>query len=159
MRVGDATQDTLQVGDVAPPIYLRTLDGKDFFLRDYCGTLRSPKKKPQLVVFSFFATWCLPCRREIPHLMKIQERYQMNDVKIVLVDVGEEPAKVEEFLKTVRGTLPVLIDRYSVVSQMYGVKGLPTLIVIGKDGGIKTIRVGYVDGDEQKLEAFLKELL
>lgn len=91
--------------------------------------------------------------------MTLQERYRAQDVRIFLVDVEEETKKVEPFLKEAGVTLPVLMDRYSVVSQKYGVQGLPTLVVIGKDGTIKAIRSGYNDGDEQKVEAILKELL
>lgn len=151
--------DTLRVGDVAPPVYLRTLDGKDFFLRDYSGTMRSPKKKSYIVVFSFFATWCKPCKKEIPHLIVLQEQYKSKDVKILLIDVGEEPEKVKEFVKANGVTLPVLMDRYSLVSKKYGAKTLPTLVVIGKDGNVKAIRSGYTDGDEKKLDEILKELL
>lgn len=151
--------DTLEVGDTAPAVYLRTLDGKDFFLRDYCGALRSAKKKPHVVILSFFATWCLPCRAEIPHLMKLQERLKLEDLKVFLIDVGEAPEKVESFVKEMQVTLPVLIDRYSVVSRKYSVDGLPTLVVIGKDGSVKAMWSGYTDGDEQKLEAILRGIL
>lgn len=148
--------DTLKVGEMAPAVYLRTLEGKDFFLRDYCGTLRSTRRTPQVVVLSFFATWCVPCRAEIPHLMKLQERLKLEDVKVFLIDVGEAPEKVELFVKEMQVTLPVLMDRYSVVSRKYGVDGLPTLAVIGKDGLVKAMWSGYADGDEQKLEALLR---
>ena len=161
VSVGFGEQEAPKIGDQASSFYLKTLEGKDFFLRDYCGELRPPviKKKQHVVVLSFFATWCGPCKREIPHLEKIYKRYKSKDVKVVLIDVEEKPPKVSEFLKELQVDLPVLIDRYAAVKQRYGIESLPTLFLIGKEGKIRDIRIGYKEGDEEEVEKEIQEIL
>ena len=87
-----AKVDSLRVGCEAPVFSLPDAENNYVFLRDLCGKkLRKPwiKKEKQVVVLSFFATWCAPCQKEIPYLMQIQEQYKSQKVKVFLIDVGE----------------------------------------------------------------------
>ncbi len=81
-----------KVGEISPTFYLKTIDREDFYLRNYCGKLRQPwKNKTQhIMVISFFATWCVPCMKEIPELEKIADKYKDKNVKVVLIDVQEK---------------------------------------------------------------------
>ncbi|MCB0832598.1 MAG: TlpA family protein disulfide reductase [Bacteroidetes bacterium] len=150
----------LEVGAEAPNFYLRMLDGSDFYSRDLYGETRStPKarKDRDNVVLSFFATWCGPCRKEIPELQELSKKYP--DVKFYLIDVAEDREKVENHLKTTPIELPILLDVYGKVAEKFKVKGegnslavLPTLVMINKDGTIHFYKKGYEEGDEFKIE-------
>ena len=96
------SQDSLRIGDQAPSFSLPDLKNQYIFLRDFCGEkLRKPwkNKTKHAVVLSFFATWCGPCKREIPYLEKLMNQYKDKPVKFYLVDVGEDPSKVKPFVK------------------------------------------------------------
>jgi thiol-disulfide isomerase/thioredoxin len=152
-------QDDLQpvkIGDPAPVFSLPDLNNNYIFLRDYSGEkLRKPwkNKTKYVVVSSFFATWCGPCKKEIPYLEKLQKEYKDKDIKFFLIDVGEERAKVNEFLQKNPLKLTVLHDRYQQTAEKYGATSLPRLIVIDKNGTIRLIKKGFKDG-----ESFLKEM-
>ena len=94
----------LIVDEKAPTFYLKTIDGKDFYLRDFCGKLRQPwKNKTQhVLVISFFATWCLPCMKEIPELERIADKYKDENVKVLLVDVKEKKELITQFNRDCR---------------------------------------------------------
>ena len=139
----------LQVGEEAPTFYLRDLQGNDIFLRDFCGkALRKPwkNKEKYAVVLSFFATWCVPCQKEIPLLHEIQQKYKDKNLKIILIDVGEKKEKVAPFIKEKGYTLPVLLDKYNVVAKKkYKVFALPHLFIIDQNGIIRLVKLGFKD--------------
>lgn len=138
-----------QIGEPAPTFYLKDLQNNDTFLRDFCGPkLRQPWKNKQkyVVVLSFWATWCGPCQREIPVLQEMMKKYENYPVKTFLVNVGEKPEKVGPFVKKKGFQLPVLLDRYSMVStKKYGVTTLPRLFVIDQMGKIRLVNEGFTD--------------
>ncbi len=160
-----ASDTVLTVGSQAPGFYLKMLGGEEFFSRDYFGKPRETNKAPTEryhTVISFFATYCVPCKKEIPELEKLQEKFP--GVKFFLVDVNEKKEKVDEHLKTTPIKLPIVLDRYGKVSEMYKLKGegnvvvLPSLVMITKDGFIHAYKKGYHDGDETKIEAEIKRM-
>lgn len=158
------TIEELLIGSEAPGFSLPDLNNEYVFLRDYCGEkLRKPyaKKEKQVVVISFFATWCVPCKKEIPHLMKLEERFKNKPVKFFLIDVGETKDKVEPFLTENNITLPVLIDQYQVTSKKYGATSLPRLTVIDKQGKVQKYKKGFEEAEpfEAEMEALLNELI
>ncbi len=146
----------LKVGDVAPVFSLPDLKNNYVFLRDYSGEkLRKPWKNKikYAVVMSFFATWCGPCIKEIPYLEILQKEFKDKSVKFFLVDVGEERAKLDQFLSKNEIGLNILHDRYQQTSEKYGANSLPRLIVIDKEGIVQLVKRGFKDGD-----SFLTEL-
>jgi len=160
LKAGD--QPGLKVGDPAPPIVLKNLDGgSTFYLRDYCGQARTPRTRQErdVVVLSFFTTWCVNCKKEIPGLQEMASRFTGDSIRFYLVNVGEDRDTVEACIFQRVISLPILHDEFSVTSQKYKASSLPTLVVIDKTGNIAEYHVGYQDGYETELEAKLNLLL
>jgi len=146
-----SAEDSLKVGDPAPTFSLPDLENNYVFLRDYCGAeLRKPwiNKTKHVVVLSFFATWCAPCKKEIPFLEKLMDEYEGKPIKFYLIDVGEDPEKIRQFINKSDVRLPVLIDRYMRTADKYGATALPRLAVIDKEGRIIKLERGFSNGPE-----------
>lgn len=157
---------TLYPGDAAPSFYCKPLNGDKFFLRDYCGKPRDFVSTPRRVVLlSFWATWCGPCRKEIPELQRIIARYDSSDLSVFLVNVGETEDAVRVFVEEHHYSLPVLLDPYGVAADKYCAKdesqrpALPTVVLIDQEGIIRYIHTGYLDGDLLALEEKLIQVL
>ena len=145
-----ASNDTIKVGDKASPIILFKLDQNKYFRsKDFLG------EKNQ--VFSFFATWCLPCAKEIPKLHELDEKFG-DEYQFILVDVNEKKDKVAKHVKNKKYTLQVILDRYGKVFEAFGGTALPLTVVINKKGVITYHQSGHEPGDELKLEKHLKTL-
>ena len=143
---GQITESPIKVGDPSPVFSLPDLQNNYVFLRDYSGEkLRKPwkNKTKYVIVMSFFATWCAPCKKEIPYLTKLKNYFTGKPVKFYLVDVGEEKQKVKAFVVKNKIELPILFDQYQVVSDKYGANSLPRLVVIDKNGKIKKYEKGF----------------
>ena len=149
----------IKVGDEAPTFFVRDLTEKNFFLSD---TLKLGKP----TVLSFFATWCGPCRLEMPQLDTLSHSYK--NVNFYLVDVSgltqgkakmkEDPEKVKMMVDKLGVSLQVLMDKYGKVAEKYGVKSLPRLVVIDAKSTVHYIHDGYAPGDEKKLKEVLDNL-
>jgi thiol-disulfide isomerase/thioredoxin len=162
--------DSLRPGDPAPSFVLRNIaGGNPVFLRDFAGKelRRAVRNQPhQVVVLSFWATWCEPCKQEIPLLTKIAEEFKDQPVKFFLVNTFEQ-AKQPNFtedsvvavLKARNYTLPCLVDATGRVSDSYQVRGLPVLVVIDKQGIIRKISHGFEETFEETMPKLLKELV
>jgi len=150
----------LKVGDDAPTFFVRDLAEQNFFFSD---TLKTGKP----AVLSFFATWCGPCRVEMPVLDTLSQSY--SDINFYLVDVSgltqgkskmkEDPEKVKIMVESLGVTLQVLMDKYGKVAEKYEVKSLPRLVVIDAKGKVHYIHDGYAPGDEKKLKEVLDKLV
>jgi len=154
-------QDTaIQIGTEAPTFSLPTIDNTYISLRDFCGKkLRKPWKNniKNVVVLSFFATWCKPCMEEIPHLEKLMAEFAGLPVRFYLIDVGEDRNKISKFIKNKNIRIPVLLDRYQKTAEKYDALTLPRLVVIDKNGIIQQEMKGFKDAES--FEADLAELL
>ncbi|MEJ2545685.1 MAG: TlpA disulfide reductase family protein [Calditrichaceae bacterium] len=151
LLAGDENTSTdLKIDDDAPVFSLPDKDGNYVFLRDFCGgALRKPwiNKEKKAVVISFFATWCVPCKKEIPYLLQLKTQFNDKPVEFILIDVGENREEVEPFLQQENIDLTVLFDHYQVVSEKYGATSLPRLIVVSKGGKVKKYQKGFEDPD------------
>ena len=162
-----AAMDTLKIGDEAPSFVMRNLaTGDVVYLRDYVGkTLRNPwiKKERQVTVLSFWATWCQPCKTEIPILTKLAGQFTNQPVKFFLVNTLEKGDQTEDsVLATCRArgyTLTCLIDPAERYALKYSVRGLPVLVVIDKFGIVRKINHGYHENFQIELEKVLKDLM
>ena len=149
----------IKVGDEAPTFFVRDLTEQNFFFSD---TLKTGKP----AVLSFFATWCGPCRVEMPVLDTLSQSY--SDINFYLVNVSgltqgkskmkEDPVKVKKMVDDLGVNLKVLMDKYGKVAEKYGVKFLPRLVVIDAKSKVHYIHDEYKPGDENKLQAVLDKL-
>lgn len=122
-----------EVGAHSPDFSLTSIDGDQLRLSDYRG-------KP--VILNFWATWCPPCRAELPALEEIWQQYD-EDVIVLAVDQGESPQTVANFTREqVPVTFPVLLDIDQSVGDGYWVNSLPTTFFIDADGVIQDMRIG-----------------
>lgn len=143
----------IKVGDDAPTFFTKTLDKKSFFLSD------SLERNKRPIVLSFFATWCIPCRKEIPMLDTLRTKY--TDIDFYLVNVSgltqgkkvlkEDPKLVKQLVESLGTSMPVLMDKYGTAAEKYDALILPRLIVIDNKGKIAYAHTGYEEGDKKKL--------
>jgi peroxiredoxin len=137
----------LRVGGPAPTFELKTRKGKVF---------KSSDLKNKMVILNFWATWCVPCTKEMPELNKAYSSLKDNDVEIIAINFAETRSKVDEFVNKHHLKFPVLLDKYGDVSQDYRVRNLPVTYFISRDGIIVDSVFG---GITQKLiEIKLKQL-
>lgn len=156
---------TLSTGQNAPTFFLRTLDGGKFFLSDYIGEPRQFSNAPRRhVLLSFFASWCGPCRKEIPELEAMLPKYISDSFQAFLVNVGDSEDVIKKMLIEGNYKTPVITDPHGVVAKKYCPKDgdrvwLPTVAILSKEGKVAFIKSGYADGDVAKIEQALVELL
>ncbi len=128
-----------QVDKLAPDFQLQTLDGQAVSLVDFRG-------KP--VLLNFWATWCGPCRFEMPFIQEIFEKKEWSDTGLVIlaIDIGESPSEVKEFMENYDLSFTVLLDTNQDVALKYNIRAIPTTFFIDKDGIIQDIKVGAFSG-------------
>ena len=139
------TPTGLGPGKTAPDFKLKTLDGKEISLSDYRG---------KVVLINFWATWCPPCREEMPLFKRVYERYKDKGFEILAVSTDSSAGPVRKFVKEYKLRFPVLIDNGNV-SNLYGVQGLPTSFLINREGKVVKVRLGrYKELEEDLKEVF-----
>ncbi|MBT3219826.1 MAG: TlpA family protein disulfide reductase [Proteobacteria bacterium] len=126
------TEDVDLVGRTAPPIQAQMMEGGDFSLESLRG---SP------VVLAFWASWCGPCRNELPALSELAKKRP--EVKFFAVNVDREIPPAQRFLDQVKSELPVVWDQQSIALGSFQVLSMPTLFLIDKRGTVKFLKVGY----------------
>lgn len=134
----------------APDFTLKSLDGKNLRLDEYRG---------QVVLINFWASWCGPCRQEMPVLDRLHQRYESAGFAVLGINVEGEEAPARELLKKVPVTFPVLIDEGQRVSKLYNLQAMPSTVVVDRDGKIRYIHLGYRPGDEAGYVEMVKQLI
>jgi thiol-disulfide isomerase/thioredoxin len=125
-----------KVGDAAPEFALKDLAGTEV-------TLASLKGK--VVLLDFWATWCGPCKMAMPTMQKLHEEYASKGVAILGVNTWEKKADAAKaYMESKKFTYPCLLDG-DKLAETYGIRGIPTLVVIGKDGKLALLEVGLSD--------------
>ncbi len=126
----------LAINTVAPDFSLPELTGGQFKLSDFRG---------KVVLLDFWATWCDPCREEIPHLVELQNKYRNQGLQIVGVSMDDSPEPVRDYSQRLKMNYPVVMGN-STIGELYGgVLGLPIAFVIGRDGRIHAKHIGATD--------------
>lgn len=143
----------------APNFYLLDLKDNGHFLNDYCGVKKTKfkKSKKEVVILSFWATWCIPCRNELQILKKLSNSYSQDSLMIFLTNIEEPPEKVSHFAKEKKIKILILLDRYGVVKKNYGVTSIPCLFLINPDQKIVYRHVGY-NPDEPLFEILSQKI-
>jgi peroxiredoxin len=136
--------------DEAPDFTLKSLEGTNLRLEEYRG---------QVVLINFWASWCGPCRQEMPLLDRLHQRYLDTGFAVLGVNVEGEEAPARELIDKIPVTFPVLIDEGQAVSELYRLEAMPSTVVVDRDGVVRYIHRGYKPGDEAKYVEVVKELI
>jgi thiol-disulfide isomerase/thioredoxin len=104
--------------------------------------------KGQVVMINFWATWCGPCRQEMPLLDAMYQKYKRMGFTLIGVNVEPDSKAAEDFLKKVPVSFPIAFDPDSSVSKLYSVQGMPSSVIIDRKGNARVIHRGYKPGDE-----------
>jgi peroxiredoxin len=116
--------------------------------------------KGKVVMVNFWATWCVPCRQEMPHLQALYERYESLGFELLAVNVEKNSADgVRKWLEETPVTFPVLLDGNNQVSKLYKVQTMPSTVLIGRDGTMRFIHHGYKPGYENEYQTQVRALL
>jgi peroxiredoxin len=140
-------------GRKAPNFKLVNLDGKYVELNSITGN--GP------ILLSFWATWCKPCLEEMVEYNKIYEQFKDNGFVLLAIstDTEKSVAKVKPYIKSKDYKFTVVLDTNSEVARKYYAQQMPYTVLIDKNGSIVYSHLGYMKGDEQKVEKLISELL
>ncbi|HNQ57916.1 MAG TPA: TlpA disulfide reductase family protein [Candidatus Desulfobacillus denitrificans] len=117
------------------------------------------KHRGQAVVVNFWATWCEPCRQEMPSLQRLARRMEGKGLAVLTVAVNDRETLVKDFLWEASVDLPVLHDREQGESRALGVRVLPTTLVFDRSHRLRLRAVGAVEWDAPEIESQLEKLL
>ena len=119
------------------------------------------KLRGQVVMINFWASWCGPCRQEMPLLDQMYKRYSGLGFTLLGVNVESDSKDAEKLLQQVPVTFPVLFDKENKVSKLYDVNAMPSTVFIDRKGNVRYLHRGYKKGDESEylnqIRALLKE--
>jgi peroxiredoxin len=135
---------------MAPDFELSDLDGKIHRMSDYRG---------KVVIVNFWATWCPPCREEMPSMQRAWEAIKDQGGEMLAIDVGEDEDRVFQFTADYPVEFPLLLDRDTEVPGRWGVRGLPTTYVVDKQGRMVYRAVGGREWDDPEILKLVRELL
>ena len=132
----------------------------DFTLHAMGGSnLRLKEQRGRVVMVNFWATWCAPCRQEMPHLNRLYEKYRGAGFVLLGVNVDDDTSKAAEVAAKLGVTFPVLLDTEKSVSKLYDVSTMPSTMIIDRDGKVRYVHRGYLAGYEESYEKQIRELL
>lgn len=132
----------------------------NFTLKSRSGkNIKLSELRGEVVMLNFWASWCGPCRQEMPHLEKIHKKYKRLGFTLLGVNVEENSTDAKNYLKDVKVTFPVLFDNTQKTSKLYDVSAMPTTILIDRNGNKRFIHKGYKPGYENDYKKQIKKLL
>lgn len=134
-------------GQVATDFKLKSVDGKEFSLQDLRG---------KIVLLDFWASWCVPCRRELPLMEKLHQEFNGSGLVVLGINAGEDAETVSKFLQVTRVTYPILLAADDATVHSYSVNAFPTVVLIDREGQVAMYRVGA--GGETALRENLAKL-
>jgi peroxiredoxin len=142
--------NAVELEDTVPDFTLKSMSGENLRLEEYRG---------KVVLINFWASWCGPCRQEMPILQKIHDRYEPLGFTVLGVNVDEKQEKARKIVERLDVDFPLLLDTDQLVSEAYDVNAMPYSVLVGRDGKINYIHRGYKPGDENQYVNRLKKLL
>ncbi|MGD8175125.1 TlpA disulfide reductase family protein [Marinimicrobium sp. ARAG 43.8] len=144
---------TLSLGtnaEPAPDFTLESFEGESISLADQRG---------KVVMLNFWASWCAPCRKEMPLLDAMYQEYEEDGFVLLGVNVEQNTEAAKAFLEKLPVSFPILADPSSEVSRRYQVNAMPTTVVVDARGQVRHVNRGYRPGDEEKYRKQVEALL
>jgi peroxiredoxin len=134
----------------APDFTLKSLDGPN---------LRLAEQRGRVVLVNFWATWCGPCKQEMPHLNRLYDKYRTSGFVLLGVNVDEDARQAAGTAAKLGVRFPVLFDAEKAVSKLYDLQSMPATVLIDRDGRVRYLHRGYRDGLEASYEQQIRELV
>ncbi|WP_372972505.1 TlpA family protein disulfide reductase [Marinobacter sp.] len=132
----------------------------DFTLKSRSGdNLRLEDLRGEVIMLNFWASWCGPCRQEMPHMDDIEKEFRDYGFRVLAVNVDQNREDAEEFLADMPVNFPILWDHDSQVSERYDVQAMPTTVMIDRNGQARYLHHGYQPGYEDDYRAQIRELI
>lgn len=140
----------VQLGELAPDFALRSAAGPNLRLSEHRG---------QVVMINFWATWCGPCRQEMPKLEEIFSRYERAGFALLAVNIDEDSARALRLAADLGVSFPLLLDNEQSVSRLYDVQAMPMTVLVDRGGNVRSVHYGYRPGMEQRYLDEVRALL
>jgi len=137
-------------GGATPPLAIRDLDGRQHRLQDYRG---------KVVLVNFWATWCEPCRAEMPAINRLHAALAGQPFAVLAVNLGESETRIRRFLEQLPLDFPVLLDRDSAAAKAWRTRVLPASFLVGPDGRIRYAVIGEYDWTQEGARRAIFSLL
>ena len=137
-------------GGMAENFTLKSAAGKNIRLSEYRG---------QVVLINFWASWCGPCRQEMPHLDALQKKYEALGFAVFGINVEQDRAMAEKVLKDIPVSFLILFDETNSVSELYDVDAMPTTVLVDRNGEIRFVHRGYKSGYENEYDRQIRSLI
>lgn len=134
----------------APDFTLKSNSGKNLRLSEYRG---------EVVLINFWASWCGPCRQEMPLLDELHKRYEALGFTVLGVNVEEDSSAARKLLEDMPVSFPVLFDEQSTVSREYDIVAMPSTVLVDRDGKVRYLHKGYKPGLEVVYNEQVRELI
>jgi thiol-disulfide isomerase/thioredoxin len=145
----------VSVGDVAPDFQLPSIDAA----RGGTTPLRLADLRGQVVYLDFWASWCGPCKQSFPWMNAVQARFGARGLQVVAVNLDAHPEDARHFLAELPAQFRVAFDARGDTPKGYGVKGMPTSVLVGADGKVLAVHSGFRVDDEAAVEASIEHAL
>ena len=137
-------------GGATPSLALQDLKGRMHRLEDYRG---------KVVLVNFWATWCEPCREEMPSMNRLRSALSGQPFEVLAVNLAESEGRIRRFMEQVPLEFTVLMDRDSAVAKSWGARVLPMSFLVGPDGRIRYAVVGEIDWTQERVRRAILEML
>lgn len=137
-------------GQPAPDFALKSSTGANLRLSEYRG---------DVVMINFWATWCGPCRQEMPLLDELSSRYERVGFKLLGVNIDDDSNRAMAMIEELGVSFPVLFDARKEVSKMYDVSAMPVTVIVDREGTVRYVHHGYKPGYEEKYLDQVRSLL
>ncbi len=137
-------------GQTAPGFALKSSTGENMRLSEYRG---------DVVMINFWATWCGPCRQEMPLLDELYQRYSRVGFNLLGVNIDDDSRRAMQMIEELGVDFPVLFDATKRVSEMYDVDAMPVTVIVDREGTVRYVHQGYKPGYEDKYLTEIRTLL